>query len=196
MKFIIKVIKNCYGLIITLLALPFALLFIVFGKIAIIAGTYSDVSLIASKFPFLFGQKIRYYYYKATLKHLGKNVVFMYGSFCQYPTAIIGDRVLFGYYNTIGEVNMGNDIIIGGFVNFLSGTKQHSFEDHSKPIANQKAIGRITISIGSDVWIGSNSAIAANVGTRCIIGMGSVVVKSTENGGVYGGNPAKLIKQI
>jgi len=144
----------------------------------------------------MLGQKIRYFYYKATLKKMGKNVVFMYGSFCQYPNAIIGDRVLFGYYNTIGEINMGNDIIIGGFVNFLSGTKQHSFQDENQSIANQKAVGREVITIGSDVWIGSNSVIAANVGTRCIVGAGSVLVKSAENKGIYAGNPAKLIKQI
>jgi virginiamycin A acetyltransferase len=193
MKFIIK---NIYNLIVLLLALPFAFFFILLGKLAIIMGAYSDVSLIASKIPFLLGQKIRYFYYKSTLKHLGENVIFMYGSFCQYPTAIIGDRVLFGYYNTIGEVNMGNDIITGGFVNFLSGTKQHSFQDDNQPIGNQRAIGRLTINIGSDVWIGSNSIIAANVGTRCVVGAGSVLVKLAENRGIYAGNPAKLVKQI
>lgn len=196
MKFLIKSVKYSYNLLINLLVFPFALFFVIFGKIAIIAGVYSDVSLIASKFPFFFGQRLRYYYYKGTLKHLGKNVTFMYGSFCQYHTATIGDRVLFGYYNTIGEVKMGNDIIIGGFVNFLSGTKQHSFEDEGQTIANQKAEGRQTINIGSDVWIGSNSVIAANIGNRCIIGAGSVLVKLTEDQSVYAGNPAKLIKKI
>jgi len=196
MRSILKKIKILYDFLILLLVIPFAVFFIIFGKIGILIGGYSDVSLVVSKFPFSFGQKLRYYYYKGTLKKLGKNVTFMYGSFCQYHTATIGNRVLFGYYNTVGEVNMGDDVIIGGFVNFLSGTKQHSFEDKTIPIASQKAVGRTAINIGSDVWIGSNSVIAANIGSRCVIGSGSILVKNADDNGIYGGNPAKLIKEI
>lgn len=196
MELMAKIIYRMYNLIITLLAIPFSFLFIVSGKLATYANAYSEISLIAAKIPFLFGQKIRYYYYKATLKHLGKKVVFRYGCFCQYNNASIGDRVLFGYYNAIGEVNMGNDIVVGGFVNFISGTTQHSFDDPNQTISNQKAAGRSMISIGSDVWIGSNSVIAANIGNRCVIGAGSVLVKPADDKSVYAGNPARLIKEI
>lgn len=196
MKSILRIIRNLYILIISLLALPIAIPFIIGGKLAIYCGAYSEMSLLASKLPFLFGQKVRYFYYKATLRHLGKNVTFKYGSFCQYHTASIGDRVLIGYYNAIGEVDMGSDIVIGGFVNFISGTNQHSFEDETQKISTQKAGGRSMITIGSDVWIGSNAVIAASVGTRCVIGAGSVLVKATEDKCVYAGNPARLIKQI
>lgn len=185
-----------YNLIVSSLALPFALILIVMGKLADYASSYSEVSLVASKIPFLFGQKIRFYYYKATLKHLGERVVFMYGSFCQYTSASIGDRVHIGYYNALGDVIIGNDVIVGGFVNFISGTNQHSYKDPTKKISAQKATGRSTISIGSDVWIGSNSVIAASIGDRCVIGAGSVLVKAAEGQSIYAGNPAKLIKKI
>ncbi|ARS41669.1 hypothetical protein CA265_19245 [Sphingobacteriaceae bacterium GW460-11-11-14-LB5] len=196
MNVIFKILKNTYFGVISLMALPFSLLFIIFGKLAIYAGAYTEVSIVVSKFPFLFGQKLRYFYYKATLAHLGTDVVFKYGSFCQYPTARIGNRVLIGLYNAIGEVNMGDDVIIGGFVNFISGTSQHAFDDPNQTISAQKAAGRSTITIGSDVWIGSNAVITANIGTRCVIGAGSVVVKAVENKSIYAGNPAKLIRSI
>ena len=91
---------------------------------------------------------------------------------------------------------MGDDIVIGGYVNFISGNNQHSFENPNEKISNQKAVGRKMISIGSDVWIGSNAIIASNIGTRCVIGAGSLLVKPAASYGVYGGNPAKILKKI
>ena len=196
MSQIFKIVRRSYILLISILAIPIATLFIIFGKLAIVAGAYSEVSIIVSKFPFLFGQKIRYFYYKATLSHLGEEVIFKYGSFCQYPTAKIGNRVLIGLYNALGEVDMGDDIMTGGFVNFISGTNQHSFEDETQTIRKQKAIGRSTITIGSDVWIGSNAVITSSIGNRCVVGAGSVIVKPVPDQSIYAGNPAKLIRTI
>ncbi|GAA4092877.1 acyltransferase [Mucilaginibacter panaciglaebae] len=192
----LKAVKIVYNLLMSILAMPVALLLIIAGKLAILCRAYSEISIIASKIPLGYGVTVRYIYYKFTLKSLGSNVKFKYGTFCQYPTAVIGNRVLFGYYNAIGEVSIGDDVIVGGFVNFVSGTRQHSFEDHSQPISTQKATGRTTIHIGSDVWIGSNALIAADVGSRCVIAAGSILIRPAESRAVYGGNPAKLIKTI
>ena len=191
-----RIVRYTFVIFGRLLAIPAAIFFIAIGQVAIIVDRYSEVSLLVSRIPFYFGEYTRYYYYKATLKRVGKNVIFKYGSFCQYNSACIGDRVLIGYYNALGEVRMGNDIVIGGFVNFISGTAQHSYDDPSKPISSQTAPGRKMITIGSDVWIGSNAIIAANVGDRCVIGAGSVLVHEAENRSVYAGNPARLIKRI
>ena len=196
MKIFFKSGYNFYVILISILALPIALIFIIFGWLSILFNAYKDVSLLISKVPFMFGQKVRYFYYKATLKSIGKSVVFNYGTYCQYRNVIIGNRVFFGYFNTIGEVNMGDDIVIGGHVNLIGGTNQHSFENPDEKINDQKASGRRMISIGSDVWIGSNAIIASDIGTRCIIGTGSLVIKPAESYGVYGGNPAKLIKKL
>lgn len=178
------------------IAIPFSLPCIILGWVAILCDRYSEVSLLISRIPFYFGEYIRYYYYRATLKRVGRNVVFKYGSFCQYSSARIGDRVLIGYYSALGEVCMGDDIVVGGFVNFLSGTNQHSYEDPSKPIRSQETQGRKIIIIGSDVWIGSNAVIAANVGDRCVIGTGSILVHDAESQCIYAGNPARLVKRI
>ena len=193
---LLRLVTYCLEILEILLAIPIAIFFIIFGHLAKIFDAYAEVSIIVSKIPFFLGQMVRFFYYKGTLKRIGKNVIFKYGSFCQYSNVQIGNRVLIGYYNTLGEVNMGDDIVIGGYVNFISGRTQHSFEDQSKTIRSQKSKGRTMINIGSDVWIGSNSVIVANVGKRCVIGAGSIIIRDTEENSVYAGNPARLIKKI
>lgn len=179
-----------------LIALPFSILFIIFGFIADYLDRYSEVSAFISRFPFYVGEYIRLYYYKFTLKKVGKRVTFKYGSYCQYRNCYIGDRVLIGFYNLVGEVNIGNDVLIGSYVNFASGVHQHSYDDSNKKINDQKSVGREMINVGCDVWIGNNCSIANDIGDRCVIGTGSIVVSKLDSHGVYAGNPAKFIKRI
>lgn len=196
----IRLIKR-FGLLIykrvsETLALICSLIFIPLGLLAHSYNSFISVAIILSKVPLYFGEKLRYIFYKLSLTQLGHEVIFKYGSFCNYRKTAIGNRVLIGYYCSLGEVTIGDDVVIGGFVNILSGTKQHSFEDPSKPIASQQAKGRKMIKIGPDVWIGSNSVICNNIGNRCVIGAGSVVVKNVEDYSLVAGNPARLIKKI
>lgn len=53
-----------------------------------------------------------------------------------------------------------------------------------------------SVVLGEEVWIGPNSSIIQkiNIGDRTTIGINSNVRKSTENGSVYAGNPAKRLK--
>ena len=196
MKTLVRLLEILLKVVAVTLALATCWPFILLGFFADILGRYAEVSLLISKIPFFVGEYIRLYYYKCTLEGVGRSVVFKYGSFCQYRKAYIGNRVLIGYYSVLGEITTGDDILIGGFVNFLSGTKQHSFSDPGVPINLQKAVGRQRIHIGSNIWIGSNSVIAADVRDHCIIGAGSVLLKPAESKSVYSGNPAQRIKQI
>ena len=176
-------------------ALPIAIVLVLFGWIGILADRYAEVSQLAAQIPFYVGEHVRYLYYKATLKKMGNRVVFKYGSFCQYRNISIGDRVLVGYYDALARVNIGNDVLIGGFVTFLSGRNVHSMDEPGKRFNQQK--GKIEwINIGSDVWIGTHSVIAADVGNHCVVGTGSVVVKPVEDDSIYAGNPAKLIRKL
>jgi maltose O-acetyltransferase len=54
------------------------------------------------------------------------------------------------------------------------------------------------ISIGDDVWIGANVTITpgVSIADKCIIGAGSVVTKSTGQGEMWFGNPARRIRRV
>ena len=190
-----RILGKAFRILEYCLAIPLTVLLVIIGRLAAYYDRYAEVSIIASKIPLRMGEYVRYQYYKHTLKHVGKAVVFKYGSFCQYRSAQIGSNVLIGFYTAIGEVNIGDNVITGGFVNFLSGTGQHSYADPSKPIRLQQSSGRKTITIGTDVWIGSNAVIAANVGDRCVVGAGSVLVREADSHSIYAGNPARIINK-
>jgi virginiamycin A acetyltransferase len=70
---------------------------------------------------------------------------------------------------------MGDDVLCGGYINFTSGVRQHSYSDPDLPL-NRNPGSRTCINIGSDVWIGNNSVICADIGNRVIIGAGSTIM--------------------
>ncbi len=180
------------GLIIAVVLWP---LYIMFGLISVYGGRFSDYSIFLSKIPFYAGEYVRYYYYRFFLQKCGTNTIFRYGSFVQYSDVEIGSRCLIGYYNAVGLVSMGDDVLCGGFINFTSGLRQHTFENQDQPINKQHG-KRTRIIIASNIWIGNNCVICANVGERTVIGAGSVVINDIEGQGVYAGNPAKKLKSL
>ncbi len=94
-----------------------------------------------------------------------------------YPKVSIGDYTM-----------LANDVaIIGG---------DHNYVNPSLPIIFSGREELKPTRIGKDVWIGSYVKILAGVsiGDGAIIAMGSVVTKDIEAYSVYGGIPAKKIK--
>lgn len=106
----------------------------------------------------------------------------------------INDNV---FINAVGGVTIGNFAVISHGVTIISTgldtTKWlERFEDEDNHI--NKAIF-----IGDNVWIGANATICAGVtiAKNSIIAAGAVVTRSlTEEGCVYGGIPAKKIKEL
>lgn len=192
MSRVLRGIHKFIGMVLGFVISPF---FIIGGFYASFLGRFADFNMILAYVPFYLGEYLRYFYYKALLKKVGKNVVFKYGSYCQYREAEIGNNCLIGYFNAIGLVKMGDDVLVGGYVNFTSGLRQHSFSDPTKKIHEQPGRRRLIV-IGSDSWIGNNSVICASIGERTVIGAGSLVVKDLEGYGVYVGSPAKLVKKL
>lgn len=176
-------------LLIELIAKVISLWFIVITKIW---GFYS-VSQRISTIPYFLGIRIRYFYYKKTLRSLGKNVIFSFGTILSHREISIGDNVRIGPYNTIGLVDIGDDFLSAQFVHLMSGKNQHSFSDINVPIRKQN--GTLTrIKIADDVWVGVNSVITANLGKGVVVGASSVVLHEVVEYSVVVGNPAKVLK--
>jgi acetyltransferase-like isoleucine patch superfamily enzyme len=152
------------------------------------------MSIFISTIPFNFGNKIRYFFYKKTLKYLGENVLFSFGVILSDKDISIGNNVRFGTYCTIGLADFGDNILVAQSVHFLSGRFQHGTANNGVPMVNQPG-RKMRIRVANDIWIGAQSIIMNNISTGCIIGAGSVVVKSIDTPySVHIGNPATLVK--
>jgi UDP-3-O-[3-hydroxymyristoyl] glucosamine N-acyltransferase len=112
-----------------------------------------------------------------------------------------------------GSVIIGDDVEVGNFTTVCSGTitptvvgDRTKIDDHVH-IAHNVTIGRNVIitacaevsgsvRIEDDVWIGPNASViqGLTLGARCLVGMGSVVVRSIPADEVHFGSPARKMR--
>lgn len=108
----------------------------------------------------------------------------------------IGKNVQFGMYCDIAtDVDFGNNILLASNVRIV-GKHDHTFSTPGELIWNAPRGNNGITLIGNDVWIGSGSIIIGGltVGDGSIIAAGSVVTKDIPPFELWGGNPAKKIK--
>lgn len=89
-----------------------------------------------------------------------------------------------------GGVIIDDNVLISKDCYIIS--HSHGYDPRSKPIAKP-------LEIKENVWIGAKVLICENVnviGANSIIAAGAVVTKNVEPNSIYGGNPAKKIKDI
>jgi acetyltransferase-like isoleucine patch superfamily enzyme len=99
------------------------------------------------------------------------------------------------FYGCGGGIEIDDDTIIGDFVSFHA--ENHIHENIEKPIRSQ-GVTRVGIKIGKNCWIGSKATLLDGVILEdgCIIAAGAVVTAGHyPANGIYGGVPAKLIRQ-
>lgn len=91
-----------------------------------------------------------------------------------------------------GEIRMGDGVRIGAHTSILG--FNHSMAT-DRPIHQQGTWSK-GITLGDDVWIGSNATIldGVTVGDHVIIGAGSVVTKDVPDWAVVAGNPARVLR--
>src|SRR5690606_26729401 len=96
------------------------------------------------------------------------------------------------WINGMGGLTIESEVMMAPYV--VISTMQHVFKDQSVRFG-----GSISgsVRIGTGTWLAAHSAVkcGVNVGKGCIIGANAFVVKDTEDNGIYGGVPAKLIKK-
>ena len=90
-----------------------------------------------------------------------------------------------------GGVTIGDGVLIGH--NVVLATLDHSLDPN-----HRGNMIPAPIHIGKNVWIGANATICKGVtiGDGAVIAAGAVVVTNVPNNTVFGGVPAKLIKNI
>lgn len=112
---------------------------------------------------------------------------------------IIGEHC---YLNPHCSLYSGNGIRIGNYVLIAAGTSimptNHAITQRDAFIRNQGfAPSRGGVTIEDDVWIGANSVIldGAHIERGAVIAAGSVVNGRIPTYSIWGGVPAKLIKE-
>jgi maltose O-acetyltransferase len=115
--------------------------------------------------------------------------------YCDYGANIrLGTRVFFNFnciVLDVCEVRIGDYTLFGPGVQIL--TPLHPL-DHE--LRRKQEFGK-AIDIGSDVWVGGGALILAGVriGSRAVIGAGSVVTRSIPEGAFAAGNPCRVIRK-
>lgn len=106
----------------------------------------------------------------------------------------LGDNIYIAkgtWLNGMGGLVIEDEVMVAPYVTIS--TMQHVFKDLSVRFGGSIP-GKVTI--GKGTWLASHVAIkcGVKVGKGCIVGANSFVVKDLPNYGIFGGVPAKYIK--
>jgi maltose O-acetyltransferase len=116
--------------------------------------------------------------------------------FCDYGTNIeLGERVFFNFNCVVLDVcrvRIGDYTLFGSGVQILTPVHPMNAE-----LRRREEYGT-PIDIGADVWVGGAALILAGVriGSRTVIGAGSVVTRDVPDGVFAAGNPCRVIREI
>ncbi len=116
--------------------------------------------------------------------------------FCDYGTNIeLGERVFFNFNCVVLDVcrvTIGDFTLFGPAVQIY--TPMHPFNAEQR---RREEFGK-PVTIGSDVWVGGGALIlpGVRIGSRAVIGAGSVVTRDIPDSVFAAGNPCRIIRQI
>ncbi|WP_030731600.1 acyltransferase [Streptomyces sp. NRRL F-2890] len=108
-------------------------------------------------------------------------------------TLTTGADCTFNPFTTVrGTVTLGEAVRIGAHTSLLG--FNHSTAPERR--IHQQATTSRGITIGDDVWIGSQVVIldGVTIGDHCVIGAGAVVTRDVPDWAMVGGNPARFIR--
>lgn len=125
----------------------------------------------------------------------GENLYFEPPFYCAYGYNITVGKNFFCNHNCVfldaGKITIGDYVMLGPNVQLATACHPLNHEDRRKGLEFSKPIV-----LEDDVWIGAGAIIlpGVTIGKGAVIGAGSVVTKDVPPFTVYGGNPAKYIK--
>ena len=116
--------------------------------------------------------------------------------FCDYGFNIeLGERVFFNFICVVLDVckvRIGSFTLFGPAVQIYTAT--HPMDAQAR---RREESGR-PIEIGSDVWVGGGAIIlpGVHIGSRAVIGAGSVVTRDVPAGVFAAGNPCRVVRDV
>lgn len=116
--------------------------------------------------------------------------------YCDYGSNIeLGEKVFFNFNCVILDVcrvRIGEHTLFGPAVQIL--TPLHPLD---AALRRKQEYGK-PIEIGADVWVGGGALIlpGVRIGSRTVIGAGSVVTRDIPSGVFAAGNPCRVIRDI
>ena len=116
--------------------------------------------------------------------------------YCDYGSNIfLGERVFFNFNCVVLDVCR---VTIGDFTLFGPAVQVYTATHPMNAALRRKEEFGKPITIGSDVWVGGGAIICPGVtiGSRCVIGAGSVVTRDIPPGVFAAGNPCRVIREI
>jgi virginiamycin A acetyltransferase len=188
-----KIIKKFFRVVCSLIMLPLIGLYALLIQVANKDDVFSAFSQFLSLLPGKSGSYFRSSFYHFTMAHCDLDTVICFGAlFSQQDTELLSGSYI-GPHSNIGKCRIEANCLLGSGVHILSGKEQHNFDDIGRPLKDQG--GKFTkVVIGEDSWLGNGAIIMANVGKKCIVAAGAVVVNDVPDYAIVGGNPAKIIK--
>lgn len=150
-------------------------------------------------FPGSLGLGLRYIYAKRLALHVGDCIFIGRGvEIHSWEKLSMGNNVSIHsncYIDASGGINIGHDISIAHQCSLVS--FNHTWENATIPIRENPTVGS-PINIEDDVWIGCGVRVLAGVFVRrrAVVAAGAVVVADVEAGGLYGGVPAKRLRDL
>ena len=116
--------------------------------------------------------------------------------FCDYGSSIkLGERVFFNFNCVVLDVC---PVVIGSFTLFDPAVQIYTpIHSLNAELRRREEFTR-PIEIGSDVWVGGAAIIlpGVRIGSRAVIGAGSVVTRDIPEGVFAAGNPCRVIREI
>ena len=116
--------------------------------------------------------------------------------FCDYGANIeLGERVFFNFNCVVLDVcrvRIGDFTLFGPAVQIY--TPLHPMDPE---LRRREEYGK-PVEIGSDVWVGGGAIIlpGVRIGSRAVIGAGSVVTRDVPEGAFAAGNPCRVIREV
>lgn len=116
--------------------------------------------------------------------------------FCDYGSNILlGERVFFNFNCVVLDVC---EVRIGDYTQFGPAVQVYTATHPMNAELRRKQEFAKPIEIGSDVWVGGGAIICPGVqiGSRSVIGAGSVVTRNIPEAVFAAGNPCRVIREI